>query len=265
MPFTLSHAAVVLPFARRLNRWRALSAAVIGSMVPDFAMLIPWHVGRLESHSGAGLIRFCLPIGLLSYWLFEYAVKPTAREVLPDAAYQRALALSDPDPIRSAWQWLVASTAILLGSLTHFGWDAFTHEGTLGVRMFPMLDDQMDIGGHSLFLYHVLQQVSSIIGLAYVAYVTWFEVFSVRGVPAPNGRALTPIARRQWTCGYILTAIFFASVSYGLSVLRRSKWDPPGFSIDAAAVGGLQGLIFSLLSVSLMLRARIRAGAPHQP
>ena len=41
MPFTISHAAVVMPFARLLVRWRLLSAFVIGAMVPDFGLFFP--------------------------------------------------------------------------------------------------------------------------------------------------------------------------------------------------------------------------------
>ena len=51
MPFTISHAAAVLPFARPLARWRLLSAAVIGSMVPDFGWFLPWRPARFETHS----------------------------------------------------------------------------------------------------------------------------------------------------------------------------------------------------------------------
>ena len=41
MPYTMSHAAVVLPFSRLLARWQLLSAAVIGAMVPDFGLFFP--------------------------------------------------------------------------------------------------------------------------------------------------------------------------------------------------------------------------------
>ena len=51
MPFTISHAAVVLPFARLLMRWRLLSACIIGAMVPDFGLFFPWRIHRFETHS----------------------------------------------------------------------------------------------------------------------------------------------------------------------------------------------------------------------
>ena len=46
MPFTISHAAAVLPFIRPLARWRLLSAAVIGSMVPDFGWCKPQDMSQ---------------------------------------------------------------------------------------------------------------------------------------------------------------------------------------------------------------------------
>ena len=56
MPFTISHAAAVLPFSRLLARWRLLSAAVIGAMVPDFGLFFPWHMRRFETHSAIGVV-----------------------------------------------------------------------------------------------------------------------------------------------------------------------------------------------------------------
>src|ERR1700750_2667390 len=109
MPFTISHAAAVMPFARPLARWHALSAAVIGSMVPDFGYLLPWHLERVDTHSFNSLLTFSLPVGLGSYWLFEYVVKPSTREVLPDGAYSRSERFALPDAIDNWRQWILAS------------------------------------------------------------------------------------------------------------------------------------------------------------
>jgi len=57
MPFTISHAAAVLPFSRWLKSRQLLSAAVIGSMAPDFGVFLPLHLPRAETHTiarGAG-------------------------------------------------------------------------------------------------------------------------------------------------------------------------------------------------------------------
>ena len=89
MPFTLSHTAVVLPFSRYLARWRLLSACLIGAMVPDFRVFLPWHLQRFETHSVVALFTFCLPVGLLTFWLFQLLLKVPVVEVLPDGAYSR--------------------------------------------------------------------------------------------------------------------------------------------------------------------------------
>ena len=56
MPFTVSHAAAVLPLRRYLPGL-PLSAMVIGSMLPDFGFLIP-HMDRNLSHGFGGLFLF---------------------------------------------------------------------------------------------------------------------------------------------------------------------------------------------------------------
>ena len=71
MPYTLSHVAAVLPFSRLLARLQILSAMVIGSMAPDFGYLLPIHPPRVATHSAVSLVTFSLPLGLLSYWIFQ--------------------------------------------------------------------------------------------------------------------------------------------------------------------------------------------------
>src|SRR5882672_6336607 len=69
MPFTLAHPAAVLP----LRRWPRLDfvALVIGSMTPDFGYYLLLPDMRLETHSFAGSLETCLPVGLLLVLLFH--------------------------------------------------------------------------------------------------------------------------------------------------------------------------------------------------
>ncbi|MBS0613878.1 MAG: DUF4184 family protein [Proteobacteria bacterium] len=257
MPFTISHAAVVLPFARILNRWRMLSAVVIGAMVPDFAFLLPWQVARVQSHSIVGLFAFCLPIGLASYWLFEYVVKPAAWEVLPDAAYWRSRELARPDPILRPVQWLIAAVGILAGAVTHLAWDAFTHPGTRGARLFPALEDPLDIAGRPMPAFQIAQHASSVLGLALVIYLLWRDMRPAAGAPVHPARALDQHARRRWMLVYVVAALLFCAVSVKLTWLRDRYGRSPSFILSALAVGGLRGLLFSLLAVSALIRVRL--------
>src|SRR5271154_792782 len=106
MPFTISHAAIVLPFSRPLARWRLLSAVVIGAMVPDFGLFFPWRIHRFETHSVLALFTFCLPVGLCSYWIFQSLIKTPVLEVLPDGAYERWRPFSSPAAYTSVRQWI---------------------------------------------------------------------------------------------------------------------------------------------------------------
>src|SRR5271170_559620 len=158
MPFTISHAAVVLPFGRLLARWRLLSAVVIGAMVPDFGLFFPWRIQRFETHSSMALLTFCLPVGMAAYWIFQYLIKVPMLEVLPDGAYARWQPYSSPARIASFRQWILAACGVLTGALTHLVWDAFTHEQARGVRMIPWLEEPVvDIGTHRVSAVRLLQ------------------------------------------------------------------------------------------------------------
>jgi hypothetical protein len=60
MPFTTSHVAAILPFARAL----VPAALVVGSMAPDLFYSVPTDVSRELSHSLPGFITVDLALGL---------------------------------------------------------------------------------------------------------------------------------------------------------------------------------------------------------
>ena len=147
MPFTISHTAVVLPFSRLLARWRLLSAAVIGAMVPDFGVFFPWRMRRVETHSALSLLTFCLPVGLITYWVFQILIKTPILEVLPEGPYARWRPFAARRALASFGNGCWRRCGMLAGAVTHLIWDAFTHEGARGVRMFPVLDEPvLEIG-----------------------------------------------------------------------------------------------------------------------
>ena len=109
MPYTISHVAVAVPVARLLARMQVLSAVVIGSMVPDFGYFLPWDMPRFVTHSLMALVTFSLPVGLLSYWIFQRLMKTPLMSVLHDQAYMRWLPYAAPASWRSLQQWLLAA------------------------------------------------------------------------------------------------------------------------------------------------------------
>jgi Domain of unknown function (DUF4184) len=263
MPFTISHAAAVLPFSRPLARWRLLSAAVIGSMVPDFGWFSPWRPARFETHSLDALVTFCLPVGLATYWLFQWLIRTPLLELLPPGAYSRWSQRAEPADYTSVRQWILAACGVLVGAVTHLVLDAFTHEGARGVRMIPALEDPVvEISGHRVGGAHLLQDASSLIGLIVViAFLAYGLRPGRANESAPGPRRLQSGERRLWTAAYVLvgaalsTMFFFAKQHHPPSV--NASLVP----ISTTAIAVLRGLAAALVGVSVLLTWRLRRHA----
>lgn len=259
MPYTLSHPAAVLPFSRWLGRWRLLSATVIGSMVPDFGLFLPWRPPRADTHTSLALVTFCLPVGLATYWIFQTLIKTAVLEVLPEGAYARSRPLAAPARLSDLGQWVRAACGVLLGAVTHLVWDGFTHEGARGVRLFPILDDPIPgFGGHHLDAVRALQDLGSLVGLIVVVALAAYALRPGHD-PAIPGRPLAPPQRRRWLLAYLIAAVAFSAAFYAR--LRLVEIQPHFMMVRAAeiAVGLLRGLAAALLLVSVALQWRLRA------
>jgi hypothetical protein len=267
MPFTLSHLAAVLPAHRQLRRRGLLSAAIVGSMVPDFGFLLPLHLTRAQTHSAAALFSFCLPVGLVSWWCFQLLIKPAWCAVMP-GRWRRRLRAEHPVARIGQWRvWLAGALAILAGAMTHLVWDGFTHEGGHGVQMLPFLDAYYspEPGGLELPLYRWLQHGSSVIGLIIVIAVTWRWT---RGGGAlaerPGVPELPAVERHLWIWIYLMLPIS----TLGLAVLTgwRHMHSPLELREQASrlAVLSLDGTALSLLLVSALVRLRVRATAQRR-
>jgi hypothetical protein len=256
MPFTVSHIAAVLPGYRLLTRAHVFTAAVIGSMVPDFGWLVPGPLVRLQTHSIPALFTFSLPVGLTAYWVTLLLIRPAILEVVPDGAYVRLRAAPVPSITRLA-SWLYAAAALLLGAVTHLIWDAFTHEDARGVRMFPLLTDYgPEMAGHPLHLYRWLQYGSSLLGLALVAMAL---VLWLRHAPAPAKappRRIGAPERVLWLSAYVLPSLLIMAWEFTRPGPAGSSPFTNGATLGLVLIRGLQAVAASLLLVSVAIRAR---------
>jgi hypothetical protein len=257
VPFTISHTAVVLPFSRWLARWQLLSAATIGAMVPDFRVFF-LGMPRVETHSFRALITFCLPVGLITYWLFQRLIKSPLLEVLPEGPYARWRPFAAEANIRSWQQWLRAAGGVLAGAVTHLIWDGFTHDGGRGVRMFPVLDDSIiDIGTRHLPTIYVLQDLGSLIGLAAVLAMLCYGLRRGTEAAVPN-RLIPSRERLAWLSIYALAAVIFTAVLYVWAKLGQPPTHSIFMRVSGTAIASLRGLAAALLCVSLALDLRLR-------
>lgn len=167
MPFTLAHPAAVLPLRR--SKFLHLAALMVGSITPDLAYYVPSKYGRLmmDSHTGMGAIWPDIPIGLVTLLVAFLLRRPLTVLMSPRA---RALCLQSMEHFRERpAYWLWAPLAIYIGVWAHILWDAVTHDSGAIVKRVSALSAPMTIAGYTSTVCHVLQYVSSVVGLLILA------------------------------------------------------------------------------------------------
>ena len=173
MPFTFAHPAAALPLRRTLGRAGVLSALVVGSLSPDFVYFVPLGVGRVASHSLAGLLWFCVPTGLIGYGLFHVLLRPVVSYLLPAPVRDRLPQLPGNCGLSVAPLWAVL-LSLGLGAATHILWDACTHADGFVVKAQPALRVLLwEVHGYRVFVYKVLQHGSTLLGLLLLALWIW--------------------------------------------------------------------------------------------
>lgn len=186
MPFTLAHPAAIIPLRRALGRHSVPSAMVIGSMSPDLHNFLPVDIGRADTHSIAGTVFFCLPLGMLLYLLFQLLFRQPLLSLLSERVASRfnANAPLAPPP--------AVLLSLLLGILTHFLWDTFAHGDALGVALVPMLDTHLvTVKGYPIYLYKLVQHGSAVIGLLLMGWWTMRWLRQAPAHPAPERFAVS--------------------------------------------------------------------------
>ncbi len=181
MPFTVSHAAAVLPL-RRLNL--ISSAFIVGSMAPDFPYVIGNTQYRDLGHRFPGLVVFTLPASLLALWLFHNVIKRPVVELLPTGMQRRIHQQTGEFKFLPASRFLAILGSISLGILSHVAWDSFTHPYTWPWRQFAWLRGFVHIPfvHHRLQIFAVLQYGSTIAGM--LALAIWVVLWYRRSAPA---------------------------------------------------------------------------------
>lgn len=122
VPLTFpSHLAAVLPLKLWAPRWFDGVALAAGSVAPDVAYLFLGTRAALpNTHSLSALIWWCLPLGLIYAWVVRRAV-PAVGSYLPGSWSVRA------GWHRVSHRWWITVGSVLVGAVTHIGWDWLTH------------------------------------------------------------------------------------------------------------------------------------------
>jgi Domain of unknown function (DUF4184) len=205
VPFTLAHPAAVLPL--RGVRYLRTVPLIIGAVVPDTYDYVPSSFrGYLHhAHSFGGSYTTCIVLGYALLTALFVLRRPLTALL---SARARWLCLTALAPFgRSRLEWVFAALAILLGAWTHLLWDSFTHVEGWMVHRFAALNATVTIGSYRGPVYHVLQYVSSALGLAVIAVWYW-------RLPAPSASPAAPGAQRS-NVGPVLMLVAVAALLIG--------------------------------------------------
>ncbi|MFJ9658062.1 DUF4184 family protein [Streptomyces griseoflavus] len=270
MPFTLSHAAAVLPAVRTDGSGRGAlvpSVLVAGSFAPDMtyyaASVLP---GAMEfgevTHDVRGVFTVDVLIAwaLVGLWLLVreplVALVPRARQGRPAALVRCGAPRAHVRP-SLVGRWYVSA---VLGASTHVVWDAFTHLDRWGMRVFPVLGEEF--AGSPLYWY--LQYGGSAVAAVVIAL---FVARALRRTgPAAEespGAAAGPVGvpvlsgADRWAAVALLGGCAVAG-----AVQRASRWwaywgsaAKPWELIPTVCFGAGAGLVLALPLYALAVRA----------
>jgi len=188
VPFTPSHIAAILPFARTPLPPAALA---IGAMMPDLFYYVPIDFARGLTHSWLGVVTVDLGFALALFFLWEFVFRAPVIDFTPGWVRSRmSTRYRMPTTLRDTGIFAALLIgAVLIGCSTHLVWDSLTHAG-------PVVDAlKLDAKAGPLPVYKWGQHVSSAVGLIALAVFTFFWWRRTEPHPAPPTR-LTPFQRR---------------------------------------------------------------------
>jgi Domain of unknown function (DUF4184) len=168
MPFTLAHPAATLPFRRFCPRFFNFPALVAGSIAPDAGYCFgPLHMEDL-SHTLAGSVKFCLPVGLVMLGFFYGLRRPVVAH-LPE----RHRKMFESFCLRPMGSPLTIVFSLLAGIWIHLLLDSFTHKQGWLVENLPLLQTTIfSVRTHDFKIFNLLWYLCTFGGVAWL-YFAW--------------------------------------------------------------------------------------------
>ncbi|MEV7318603.1 DUF4184 family protein [Streptomyces sp. NPDC093970] len=275
MPFTLSHAAAVLPGVRAdgSGRGRLVPAVLVaGSFSPDLtyyaASAVPdaMEFGTFtHSFTGVLTVDVLFSWALVALWVLVreplVALLPRIRQGRP-AALLRCGAPRARAGLALTARWYGSA---VLGALTHVVWDAFTHHDRWGTGLVPALG--RDVAG--VPLYTVLQYGTSAVAAAVLAV---FVLRALRRAPAgvPAGVPVLSVRDRWWAVAGIAGCALVAAVQratrwWAYWGSTATPWELLPTVLFGAGAGLLLGVVGYAVTVRVWRPAPVAGGVRRNP
>ncbi|RYD86971.1 MAG: DUF4184 family protein, partial [Sphingobacteriales bacterium] len=143
---------------------------VIGSMVPDFEYFIRMKPYSIYSHTLTGLLWFDVPLGLLLLFVYNKLIRNNVIDNLPASLNRRLSSYKNIKTVEGRpVRLLTIIICLLIGACSHLFWDSFTHVSGYFVTG-SSLSDAIDVAGHAVPVFKILQHSSTLIGFLVIAY-----------------------------------------------------------------------------------------------
>jgi len=243
MPFTISHVLTAVPLASIKRGWLPFSALAIGCMIPDTPSLVLQAPSYPVTHSAAGIVTACWPLGLATFLLFHLVMKRPLFALLPRVIQERLVGLLNGGFKLSMGLLVRASLGVLAGAATHVFWDSFTHANRWGVQHLPWLNQvAIVIRGRAIPGYALAQHLCSLLGLLMlgVIFVVWIQ----RQPPQPLSeyRPLSPQIR-------MLTILLGLAIPSAIGLFHLLGFEPSRMQRLHRAVTS-SGLTFMIVTLA---------------
>lgn len=233
MPFTFAHPALVIPAKYFPKTWYSATGLIAGSMVPDFEYFFRLKVESIYSHHLAGIFFFDLPVALLLAFLFHVLVRSPLIANLPAFLQKRMWRFR-------AFNWtqhftqhiVVVLVSLFAGIVSHLLWDSFTHADGFFVQRISALQNILTLGSFQLHLFQILQHLSTLAGLFFIAVFIW-------KMPVEEIKTL-PVSQR-----YIAFVLLSAFGFFALRYFSGTSLKEYGSLLVTFIAGGLFGLLLA--------------------
>lgn len=238
MPFTVAHAAAVLPLRRLKLVW---SAFVVGSMAPDFPYIVGTTDYRSLGHQFPGVIEFTLPASIFALWLYHAVLKRPAATLLPSGMQRRLRAELGDFKFGGATRFMAIVFSIVLGIATHLVWDMFTHPLNWLWWRWSWMQRYVKVPVIGMTpMYRTLQYGSTLVGLA--ALAIWVLLWYRRTTPAP-----TEGAARLHSGPLLILAMVAVAIGAGLTRAWLVIGSPRNIELTDAFL-----LVFGVTAIALV-------------
>lgn len=196
MPFTTAHPAIVLPLKQWFPHWFSLTGLMAGAMAPDLIYFLALRTdSRGFSHSWLGLFLVSLPAGIIFSFVFHRYFKYPFIRHLPSPLDRFLSGLA-----QSGWRvvgaraWVILVMSVLVGALSHFFWDAFTHPTGQIASHWPLLQQEVTLLGQPRLVCRILQHASTVAGTLMIV------LYAVKGDVIPKAQVVEVKAatREKW-------------------------------------------------------------------